>query len=171
MVKNKTGGNKSKNIGNKFSKKIIDIPQPDFENSFFAEIATKPNGLIANVKLLPIPSDLKQKLPYNFETDYMNNPVQVNIGKLKNDKRNSYLNTGDIVQIEINYDMKRKNGATYAYILCKYSSVEIRQFKKDGLILVDETKDEDDPFDVPENHSSKESLDKEPIPEIDLDDL
>jgi hypothetical protein len=144
MVKNKTGGNKSKTQGSKFSKKIVNIPEPDFENSFFAEVTTKPNGLIANVKLLSIPENKQDKLVYNFKDEYMKEPIQVNIGKLKGDKRNSYLAPGEIVQVEINFDMKRANGSTFAYVLCKYSGSEVRQFRKLGLILNDKMNDEDE---------------------------
>jgi hypothetical protein len=144
MVKNKTGGNKSKSQGSKFSKKIVNIPEPDFENSFFGEVTTKPNGLIANVKLLSIPENKQNKLVYNFKDEFMKEPIQVNIGKLKGDKRNSYLAPGEIVQVEINFEMKRANGSTFAYVLCKYSGSEVRQFKKLGLILNDKMNDEDD---------------------------
>lgn len=157
MVKNKTGGNKSKNIGSKFSRKIVNVPKPDFENSFFGEVTTKPNGLIANVKILPIPQHKQSKITYNFDDEFLKGPIQVNIGKLKGDRRNNFLVAGDIVQVEINFEMKRKNGATFAYLLCKYTPLEVREFKKEGLIKKDDSKDEDDPFLGVDEKSSDES--------------
>lgn len=166
MVKNKTGGNKSKNLGSKFSKKIVNVPEPDFENSFFAEITTKPNGLIANVKLLSIPENKQNKLVYNFKDEFMKDPIQVNIGKLKGDKRNSFLAPGEIVQVEINFEMKRANGSTFAYVLCKYSGSEVRQFKKLGLLINDKKDEEDD-----NTFLKVDSSDEEIAVSNDLDDL
>ena len=116
MVKNNSGGSKSKNIGSKYTKKNIHVPEPDFENSFFAEVYTKPNGLIANVKLLPIPEKFKDKVSYQVN-ELIGDTIQVNIGQLKNDKRNNLLCVGDIVQVEFNFEMKRQNGNQYGYIL------------------------------------------------------
>jgi hypothetical protein len=164
MVKNNSGGNKSKNIGSKFAKKNIHVEEPDFENSFFAEITTKPNGLMAKVKILPVPDKFKEKVPRHLD-EYLKEIIQVNIGKLKNDKRNNLLNVGDIVQVEINFEMNRQNGNKYACILCKYSSMDVRMFKKAGMILSD--KDEpDDMFEGLDKDSDEDSKD-----EIDLNDL
>jgi len=175
MVKNKVGGNKSKNIGSKFIKKINNIPEPDFENSFLAEMCTKPNGLMATVKILPVPDTFKENLPYGFDEDYLRSPIQVNIGKLKHDKRNSSLSVGDLVQVELNYEMKRKNGNTFAYILCKYGPTEIRQFKKNKWIS-GERLENDDMFDGLDKDESEEDIVQKPKeeiskPDLDLDDL
>ena len=117
MVKNNSGGNKSKNIGSKFAKKNIHVEEPDFENSFFAEITTKPNGLMANVKILPVTEKFKERVPKHLY-EYLKEVIQVNIGKLKNDKRNNLLNVGDVVQVEINFEMNRQNGNKYAWHPC-----------------------------------------------------
>ena len=178
MVKNKVGGNKSKNLGSKFTKKINNIPEPDFENSFLAEMHTKPNGQMATVKLLPIPELYKDKIPQGFEDEYLRGPIQVNIGKLKHDKRNSSLAVGDVVQVELNYEMKRANGNTFAYILCKYGPTEIRQFKKNKWI-VGERLENDDIFDITNESSGDEQnvlrdlreSTKETKDDISLDDL
>ena len=173
MVKNKVGGNKSKNIASKFTKKINNIPEPDFENSFLGEMCTKPNGLMSTVKLFPIPESNKQKLPFGFEDEYLRGPIQVNIGKLKHDKRNSSLAPGDIVQVEINFEMKRKNGNTFAYILCKYGPIEIRQFKKNKWI-VGERLENDDMFeglDDSDNDVEIKEKNTTELPDISLDDL
>jgi len=154
-VKNKVGGNKSKNIGSKFTKKITNIPEPDFENSFFGEVTSKPNGMMSSVKILPVPSSKQSKLPYNFDKEFLRESIQLNIGKLKSDKRNSHLGYGDIVQVEINFDMKRKNGNTFAYILCKYNPLEVRQFKKSGLII-DEKLENDDFYEGLDSNSEGE---------------
>lgn len=140
MVKNSTGGNKNKNIGSKFAKKSLESEDPDFENSFFAEITTKPNGLIANVKVLP---HKNQELQWLCEK-----PLQVNIGKLKNDKRSNFLVVGDIVQVEINFDMNRQNGNLFSVILCKYSSNDVRNFKKQGLIPKDQSENQEPEEDI-----------------------
>jgi hypothetical protein len=180
MVRNKTGGNKSKNVGKKFSKKIINIPEPDFENSFFGEVSQKPNGLMTNVKLLPIPTSHARCKVHSSERDELfKNPIQVNIGKLKGDKRNSYLGPGDIVQVEINFEMKRKNGNTFAYILCKYAPDEIRQFRKCGMILIDKPDEEqEDIFDSNLNDSGSERSrggvdqdEDEILSDVSIDDL
>jgi hypothetical protein len=164
MVKNNSGGNKSKNIGSKFTKKNIHVEEPDFENSFFGEITTKPNGLMAKVKILPVPDKFKVNVPLHLY-EYLKENIQVNIGKLKNDKRNNLLNVGDIVQVEINFEMNRQNGNKYACILCKYSSMDVRMFKKHGMILSD--KDEpDDMFEGLDKDSDEVAKD-----EIDLNDL
>ena len=166
MVKNNSGGNKSKNIGSKFTKKNINVPDPDFENSFFAEVNTKPNGLMAKVKILPIPEKFKDKIPYQVE-ELMKEAIQVNIGQLKNDKRNNLLCVGDIVQVEFNFEMKRQNGNEYGYILCKYSSNDVRTFKRNGMILSEIGKDVDEMFQgLDESDSEKEKEE-----EIDLNDL
>jgi hypothetical protein len=139
MVKNKIGGNKSKNISNRNTKKIISVPDPDFENSFLGIIKTKPNGLMANVSLI---------LPKNYigNQDIFKEPLQVNIGKLKHDKRNQLLSVGDIVQVECSPDMKRQNGNVFATILCKYDGKDIKRFKQEGWIPSDQSQEEDDIF-------------------------
>jgi hypothetical protein len=166
MVKNNSGGNKSKNLGSKFTKKNIDVAEPDFENSFFAEVNSKPNGLMTKVKILPVPEKFKNKVPYQIE-ELLKETIQVNIGQLKNDKRNNLLSVGDIVQVEFNFEMKRQNGNQYGYILCKYSLNDIRSFKKNGMILSDKATDVDDMFDGLEDQSESEEDEKE----IDLNDL
>lgn len=166
MVKNNSGGNKSKNIGSKFTKKNIQVPEPDFENSFFAEINTKPNGLMAKVKILPVPEKFKDKVRFQAE-ELMKEAIQVNIGQLKNDKRNNLLCVGDIVQVEFNFEMKRQNGNEYGYILCKYSSTDVRMFKRNGMILSEKEKDVDDMFEGLE----KQSESSEEEGDIDLNDL
>jgi hypothetical protein len=139
MVRNNSGGSKSKNIGSKFTKKKIQVQEPDFENSFFGEILSKPNGLMTKVKILPCPLEKTNLLNETFHE-----PLQVNIGKMKHDKRNNSLNVGDIVQVEINFEMKRQNGNVYAVILCKYNSNEVRAFKKEGMISSDVKEQEED---------------------------
>lgn len=167
MVKNNSGGNKSKNIGSKFTKKYIQVPEPDFENSFFAEITTKPNGLMAKVKILSVPEKFKDRVKYQAE-ELMKEVIQVNIGQLKNDKRNNLLCVGDIVQVEFNFEMKRQNGNEYGYILCKYSSTDVRMFKRNGMILSEKEKDVDDMFD---GLDKSESSEEEKEEDIDLNDL
>lgn len=162
MVKNNSGGNKSKNIGSKFTKKNNDVSEPDFENSFFAEVTTKPNGLMANVKILPIPEKFKKNIPEHIG-EYLNEKIQVNIGKMKNDKRNNLLSVGDVVQVEINFEMNRQNGNRYAYILCKYSATDMRSFKKRGMIISEKESVEDMFEGLNDGEHSEE--------EIDLDNL
>jgi hypothetical protein len=144
MVKNNSGGNKSKNIGSKFAKKTLIAPDPDFENSFFGIMTSKPNGLIAKVKIIP---------HKNEQLKYLNDQeIQVNIGKMKHDKRNNNLAVGDVVQIEINFEMKRQNGSQYAVVLCKYTSTDVRNFKKLGLIPCEVSeKQQDEEEDIFEN--------------------
>ena len=91
MVKNNSGGSKTKNIANRNTRKKISAEEPDFENSFFAVVLTKPNGMICSVKLC---SHEKLK-DLNITQE-----LQVNIGKLKNDKRNCLLN------LEISFKLK-----------------------------------------------------------------
>jgi hypothetical protein len=166
MVKNNSGGNKSKNIGSKFTKKNIQVPEPDFENSFFAEIHTKPNGLMAKVKILPVPENFKDKVPFQAE-ELMKEVIQVNIGQLKNDKRNNLLCVGDVVQVEFNFEMKRQNGNEYGYVLCKYTSNDVRTFKRSGMILSEKEKEVDDMFDGLDESGSEEEKEED----IDLNDL
>jgi hypothetical protein len=168
MVKNNSGGNKSKNIGSKFTKKNINVPEPDFENSFFAEVNTKPNGLMCKVKILTVPEKFKDKINYQVE-ELMKEGIQVNIGQLKNDKRNNLLCVGDIVQVEFNFEMKRQNGDQYGYILCKYSTNDVRVFKRNGMILAEKEKDVDDMFEGLDKNESQDE--KENENEIDLNDL
>lgn len=169
MVKNNSGGNKSKNIGSKFTKKNIHVEEPDFENSFFAEIRAKPNGLMTKVKVLPVPEKFRSKVNYQVE-ELMKDEIQVNIGQLKNDKRNNLLCVGDIVQVEFNFEMKRQNGNQYGYVLCKYSSIDVRMFKKNGMIVSDNEKDVDDMFEGLDNQSESSS-EEEKEGDIDLNDL
>jgi len=163
MVKNSSGGNKSRNIGSKFVKKNFDMDEPDFENSFFGEIITKPNGMMANVKIIEIPERFRQNIPEEL-SEYLKDPIQVNIGKMKHDKRNNLLSVGDIVQVEINLEMNRQNGKRYAYILCKYSSNDIREFRKRGMIFY-EKEAEDDIFEGLDCHGSSSEQ------EMELEDL
>lgn len=157
MVKNKSGGSKTKFISNRVSKKTIQAENPDFENSFFGIVQTKPNGLICNIKVLEPPKDkLSSTLPSTFSEDFCKLPIQANIGKLKHDKRNNMLSPGDYVQVEIYYDMKRQNGNTFATVLCRYSSSDIKDFVKDGLLNKDsEHSSEEDPFDYHSSESDK----------------
>jgi hypothetical protein len=97
----------------------------------------------------------------------MGESVQVNIGQLKNDKRNNLLCVGDTVQVEFNFEMKRQNGNQYGYILCKYSSNDVRTFKRNGLIHSEKEKDVDEMFDGLDESESEEEKEEE----IDLNDL
>jgi hypothetical protein len=184
MVKNKIGGSKSKNISSKVSKKKITADDPDFENSFFAIVITKPNGLMCNVRICP--NDKVKKL---FESKKITTEMQVNIGKLKHDKRNYTISQGDIVQIEINFDMKRQNGNLFGCILCKYDDKEIKFFRKKNMLFLDDIQDNnneidfsDDEFDNNieinlDEHKSNElsneelSENKNIEEDIDIDDL
>ncbi len=158
MVKNKIGGNKSKNIGSKFTKKKIVVDEPDFENSFFGIVSVKPNGMMCQIKLC------KNEKVENMMKEYdIPEIVQANIGKLKHDKRNNMLNQGDYVQVEFNFDMKRQNGNVYAYILCKYNNDDIKYFRKSKLLPKGVSDDSDD-------EETNLSLDED-NEEIDLDDL
>jgi hypothetical protein len=151
MVKNKIGGNKSKNIGSKFTKKKIVVEEPDFENSFFGIISTKPNGMMCQVKLCK--NDKVEMMMKEYDIPEI---VQANIGKLKNDKRNNMLNSGDYVQVEFNFDMKRQNGNVYAYILCKYDNDEIKYFRKSKMLPKD---DSDEETNLPPSESDDEEID------------
>jgi len=164
MVKNKIGGNKSKNIGSKFTKKKISVEEPDFENSFFACVIQKPNGLMCKIKII-INNDNVKKLveQHNLEGD-----VQVNIGKLKHDKRNNSLASGDIVQVEFTFEMNRQNGGKYGTILCRYDSSELKEFKRNGVLKLDDIEEEELDLPSSESEKSKGSLKDE---DIDLDDL
>jgi len=159
MVKNKIGGNKSKNISSKVTKKKISAEDPDFENSFFGVITVKPNGLMCKVKII-----MNDKIKSILEEHGIEDTIQANIGKLKHDKRNNSLAPDDIVQVEINFDMKRQNGNVYAYILCKYDASEIKAFKKAGLLQLDNDEKEEDMM-------PPESSDSDEMPEMSLDDL
>jgi hypothetical protein len=94
---------------------------------------------MANVSLI---------LPKNYigNQDIFKEPLQVNIGKLKHDKRNQLLSVGDIVQVECSPDMKRQNGNVFATILCKYDGKDIKRFKQEGWIPSDQSQEEDDIF-------------------------
>jgi hypothetical protein len=162
MVKNKIGGNKSKNISSKVTKKKIRAEDPDFENSFFAKVMQKPNGLICLVKIIVTNSNVKNIL----EANDMEGNVQVNIGKLKHDKRNNTIMTGDIVQVEFTFDMNRQNGNKYGAILCKYDNDDLKEFKRAGILKMDDIEDE------PEELMDSEHLDTTvEEKEISLDDL
>jgi hypothetical protein len=102
---------------------------------------------------------------YNLEGE-----IQVNIGKLKHDKRNNMISTGDIVQIEFTFDMNRQNGAKYGNILCRYDNIELKNFKRNGLLAFDEDEFDDLPSSVSDN-SSKEDPETINIDELDLNDL
>lgn len=174
MVKNKSGGSKTKFISKRVSKKTIQAENPDFENSFFGVVQTKPNGLICSVKVLEPPKDkLSTTLPSTFNEDFCKQPIQVNIGKLKHDKRNNMLSPGDYVQVEIYYDMKRQNGNTFATVLCRYSTSDIKDFVKEGLLNKEvENSLEEDPFEYHSSGSDKVAAKQPQINEsLDLDDL
>lgn len=170
MVKNNIGGSKSKNISSKVTKKKIVAEEPDFENSFFAVVVTKPNGLMCTVKLCE-----NEKLKKIMDETGLKEEIQVNIGKLKHDKRNNSLGSGDIVQVEFTFDMKRGNGSYYGCILCKYDVTEIKYFKRQKLLILDDETSYDDNLDkISEEESKNKSIQIE-YPEvssdIDLDDL
>jgi hypothetical protein len=173
MVKNKIGGSKSKNISSKVTKKKITAENPDFENSFFGVVCKKPDGLMCTVKIC-----INEKVEKILKEKDLNQEVQVNIGKLKHDKRNNSLSPGDIVQVEFSFDMKRQNGNYYGCILCKYDAQDIKYFKREKLLVL-----EDDDENIGSEDDDSISEDEKPVkktttieyPEvdsdIDLDDL
>ncbi len=163
MVKNFIGGNKSKNISKRVTKKKISVEEPDFENSFFATVKQKPNGLMCKVKIIQSNQTVKELL----EREGIDGEVQVNIGKLKHDKRNNTLASGDIVQVEFTFDMNRQNGEKYGNILCKYDNSELKEFKKAGLLKIEFEEGEEELDLHFEEEKSKESKEED----IDLDDL
>ena len=179
MVKNKIGGSKSKNIGSKYTKKKISVEEPDFENSFFATVSQKPNGLMCKVRIIIN----NEKVKAIVDEQSLEGELQVYIGKLKHDKRNNTIALGDIVQIEFTFDMNRQNGAKYGAILCRYDNYELKEFKRSGLLKLDDLRDfeeeipysfdhEDDKKDHEDDKKDKEDdkKDKEES-DIDLDDL
>ncbi len=171
MVKNKIGGSKSKNIGSKIAKKKITAEDPDFENSFFATITTKPNGLMCTVRLC-----MNEQLKKIMDETDLKQDIQVNIGKLKNDKRNYTLSSGDVVQVELNFDMKRANGNIFGCILCKYDSKEIKDFKKRKLLVLEDDSDVSDSIEISDDTDDEDiKTTKIEYPEVssdvDLDDL
>ena len=167
MVKNKIGGNKSKNISSKVTKKKISAEEPDFENSFFARVTQKPHGLICKVKIMQNNQAIKDLV----EREGVDGEVQVNIGKLKKDKRNNMLAAGDIVQVEFSFDMKRQNGEQFGTILCKYDNTELTEFKRAGKLKIEVVDDEED-IDLESELSPKEDITLVSLKEdITLDDL
>jgi hypothetical protein len=180
MVKNTIGGNKSKNISSKVTKKKIIVEEPDLENSFFATVTQKPNGLMCKVKIIQTIQSVKELI----KKKGIDGEIQVNIGKLKHDKRNNMIALGDIVQVEFIFDMNRKNGEKYGSILCKYDTSKLKEFKKLGILKLDDDCDELNFSDSEElenikeiNKEEIESSDSEKIKEdlndedIDLEDL
>ena len=166
MVKNKIGGSKSKNIGSKFTKKKISVEEPDFENSFFATVSQKPNGLMCKVRII-INND---KVKAVLDEQSLEGELQVNIGKLKHDKRNNTIAPGDIVQVEFTFDMNRQNGAKYGAILCRYDSSELKEFKRSGLLKLDDLRDSEEEIPYSLDHED-DKKGKEELEDIDLDDL
>lgn len=162
MVKNNIGGSKSKNISSKVTKKKIMVEEPDFKNSFFGVVSSKPNGLMCVVRLC-VNEESKKIL------DEMGilSEIQVNIGKLKNDKRNNLLSVGDVVQVEFSFDMKRGNGNFYGCILCKYDSKEIREFKKRKILVLEDENSSSDEIDISDEEIVEHS--KIEYPEVSLD--
>lgn len=175
MVRNYTGGKKSKNISQRSAKKIMNIPEPDFINSFFAMVTTKPNGIMCVVKIIGDQhiASLKAKgIPCE---------IQANISRIRKDKRNNRIENGSVVQIEMNYEMRRANGNIFCYVICTYTNKDIAFFKKQQLIDIDidttghgnmgdlefdyeEEKSDNDMDMSPKSEESEEG-------EIDIDDL
>lgn len=157
MVKNIIGGSKSKNIGSKFTKKKIIVEEPDFENSFFATVSQKPNGLMCKVKII-INND---KVKYIIDKKCLEGDIQVNIGKLKHDKRNNTIAPGDIVQVEFTFDMNRQNGAKYGAILCRYDNYELKEFNRTGILKSNYIQDSEEEmpylFDYEDDKNGKNS--------------
>jgi hypothetical protein len=81
---------------------------------------------------------------HSYPEDIFKDEMQVNIGKLKHDKRNQLLGPGDIVQVEVQWDMKRQNGNLFATILCKYDAKDVKRFKQEKWITCNTDESEDD---------------------------